>query len=216
MQALAELEQGGPPKSVAAYARDRLSEHLWAVGRSEAALSALPELPTPADNLTLWQSWHRNLLQRLGPGHPDTLTTRGNVADWTGRAGDARGALELFTALLPDHQRVLGPDHTGTLTTRNNIADWTGHAGDARGALELFTALLPDQQRVLGPDHPKTLTTRGNIARWTGQAGDARGALELFTALLPDQQRVLGPDHPDVQATQARIEQLTSNLRDDE
>ena len=122
VQALADLEQGGPPNSVAAYARDRLSEHLWAVGRSDAALSALPELPTPADNLALWQSWHRNLLQRLGPGHPDTLTTRNNVAAWTGRAGDARGALELSTALLPDRQRVLGPDHPSTLTTRNNIA----------------------------------------------------------------------------------------------
>ena len=205
VQALAELEQGGPPSSVAAYARDRLSEHLWAMGRSEAALSALPELPTPADNLALWQSWHGNLLQRLGPDHPDTLATRHNIAYWTGQAGDARGALELFTALLPDQQRVLGPDHPDTLATRHNIAYWTGQAGDARGALELFTALLPDQQRVLGPDHPNTLTTRHNIAYWTGEAGDARGALELFTALLPDQQRVLGPDHPDTLTTRNNI-----------
>jgi len=55
VQALAELEQGGPANSVAAYARDHLSEYLWAVGQSEAALLALPELPTPADNLALWQ-----------------------------------------------------------------------------------------------------------------------------------------------------------------
>ena len=214
VQALAELEQGGPPSSVAAYARDRLSEHLWAMGRSEAALSALPELPTPADNLALWQSWHRNLLQRLGPGHPDTLTTRHNLAYWTGQAGDARGALELATALLPDRQRVLGPDHPNTLTTRHNLAYWTGQAGDARGALELFTALLPDRQRVLGPDHPDTLTTRSNIAAWTGQAGDARGALELFTALLPDQQRVLGPDHPNTLATRNNIAGWTGESGD--
>ena len=45
----------------------------------------------------------------LGPDHPDTLTTRSNIAAWTGEAGDARGALALFTALLPDQQRVLGP-----------------------------------------------------------------------------------------------------------
>ena len=197
VQALAELEQGGPPNSVAAYAKDRLSEHLWAMGRSEAALSALPELPTPADNLALWQSWHGRLLQRLGPDHPDTLITRSNVAYWTGQAGDARGALDLATALLPDRQRVLGPDHPDTLITRSNVAYWTGQAGDARGALDLTTALLPDQQRVLGPDHPTTLATRSNVAYWTGQAGDARGALDLTTALLPDQQRVLGPDHPD-------------------
>ena len=119
----------------------------------------------------------------------------------------------MFTALLPDRQRVLGPDHPGTLATRHNIAAWTGEAGDARGALALYTALLPDQQRVLGPDHPDTLTTRNNIAYSTVWAGDGRGALALYTALLPDQQRVLGPDHTDVQATQAWIQQLTSNLR---
>ena len=130
VQALAELEQGGPPSSVAAYARDRRSEHLWAMGRSEAALSVLPELPTPADNLALWQSWHERLLQRLGPDHPDTLTTRGNIAHWTGEAGDARGALELFTALLPDRQRVLGPDHPDVQATRALIEQLTSNLRD--------------------------------------------------------------------------------------
>ena len=130
VRALADLEQAGPSKSVAAYARDRRSEHLWAVGRADAALSALPELPTPADNLALWQSWHERLLQPLGPDHPSTLDTRHNIASWTGEVGDARGALELFTALLPDRQRVLGPDHPDTLTTRHEIAFWTGQSGD--------------------------------------------------------------------------------------
>jgi len=37
----------------------------------------------------------------LGAHHPDTLTTRGNIAVWTGEVGDAREALRLFTALRP-------------------------------------------------------------------------------------------------------------------
>ena len=100
----------------------------------------------------------------LGPDHPDTLTTRNNIAHWTGQSGDAREALRLFQELLPDQERVLGPDHPDTLSTRNNIAHWTGESGDAREALRLFQELLPDQERVLGPDHPDTLTTRNNIA----------------------------------------------------
>ena len=56
------------------------------------------------------------------PDHPETLTTRANIAYWTGRCGDAVGALRLFRELLPDLERVLGPDHPGTLTTRGNIA----------------------------------------------------------------------------------------------
>ena len=37
----------------------------------------------------------------LGPEHPDTLTARGNLALWTGEAGDAAGARDQFAALLP-------------------------------------------------------------------------------------------------------------------
>jgi tetratricopeptide (TPR) repeat protein len=155
------------------------------------------------------------LRQRLqNPDHPGTLTTRNNIAAWTGECGDAAGALRLFTPLLPDQERVLGPDHPGTLTTRNNIAAWTGECGDAAGALRLATALLPDQERVLGPDHPGTLSTRGNIAFWTGECGDAAGALRLATALLPDRERVLGPDHPDTLTTRNNIAFLTGQCGD--
>jgi len=42
----------------------------------------------------------------LGPDHPDTLTTRGLIASWTGEMGEAREALRLFQELLPDLQRV--------------------------------------------------------------------------------------------------------------
>jgi hypothetical protein len=38
----------------------------------------------------------------LGPGHPDSLATRNNIAYWTGRCGDAAGALRLDEELLPD------------------------------------------------------------------------------------------------------------------
>jgi hypothetical protein len=47
----------------------------------------------------------------LGPEHPDTLETRGNLADWTGRAGDKAGARDQYAALLPIAERVLGPQH---------------------------------------------------------------------------------------------------------
>ena len=58
----------------------------------------------------------------LGPDHPDTLTTRHNVAYWTGVRGNIAEALRLFKELLADRERILGPDHPDTLTTRHNIA----------------------------------------------------------------------------------------------
>ena len=65
-----------------------------------------------------------------GAEHPDTLTTRANLASWTGRAGDAAGARDQYAALLPVSERVLGAEHPATLTIRANLAYWTGQAGD--------------------------------------------------------------------------------------
>ncbi|HSV64448.1 MAG TPA: tetratricopeptide repeat protein, partial [Mycobacteriales bacterium] len=84
----------------------------------------------------------------LGPDHPDTLTTRGNLAFWRGEAGDVAGAAAAFEALLADDLRVLGPDHPDTLTTRHNLAWWRGEAGDAAGAVT--EAVLADQLRRRG------------------------------------------------------------------
>ena len=69
----------------------------------------------------------------LGPDHPDVLTTRANIASWTGQCGDAAAALQLFRELLPDQVRVLGPDHPDVLTTRHNIAYWTARSGADAG-----------------------------------------------------------------------------------
>jgi hypothetical protein len=64
----------------------------------------------------------------LGAGHPDTLSTRANLARWTGLAGDAAGARDQLAALLPVRERVQGPEHPDTLTTRADLAHWTGQA----------------------------------------------------------------------------------------
>ena len=131
-----------------------------------------------------------------GPKHPDTLTARHELARWTGEAGDAAGARDQFTALLPIRERVQGPEHPHTLVTRHELARWTGEAGDAAGARDQFAALLPIRERVQGPEHPGTLASRHNLARWTGEAGDAAGARDQFAALLPIDERALGPEHP--------------------
>jgi Tetratricopeptide repeat len=150
------------------------------------------------------------LRQRLQlPEHPSILTSRGNIAHWTGLCGDAATALRMLTALLPDLERVLGPHHSDTLTSRGNIVQWTGLCGDAPAALRLATGLLPDLERAIGPDHLTTLSTRGNIAAWTGECGDAATARDLYRALLPDFERVLGPDHPDTLTVRSNIAHWT-------
>ena len=58
----------------------------------------------------------------LGPDHPDTLTSRGNLARAYLYAGGLEQAINLFKQTLADSERILGPDHPHTLTSRNNLA----------------------------------------------------------------------------------------------
>jgi Tetratricopeptide repeat len=153
-------------------------------------------------------------VQAAGSDHPETLTTRNNVAFWTGECGDSVGALAAFELLLPDRVRVLGADHPDTLTTRNNVASCTGRCGDSAAALRLFELLLPDQVRVLGADHPETLRTRSNVAAWTGECGDSAAALRLFELLLPDQVRVIGADHLETLRTRSNVASCTGRCGD--
>ena len=106
----------------------------------------------------------------LGRDHPDTLTTRSNIAHWTGESGDAREALRLFAELLPDQERVLGRDHPDTLRTRNNIAAWTGRVGDARGVAAVTASCCRTWSGCWAATTPTTLqSTRGHQAAGIGR-----------------------------------------------
>ena len=112
----------------------------------------------------------------LGPDHPDTLTSRNNLADAYRDAGRAAEAIPLHERTLADRERVLGPDHPDTLTSRNNLAAAYRAAGRAAEAIPLHERTLADRERVLGPDHPGTLASRNNLAaRLPGRGPGRRG-----------------------------------------
>ncbi|MFI1177509.1 tetratricopeptide repeat protein [Streptomyces melanogenes] len=129
----------------------------------------------------------------LGEDHPDTLTSRNNLASAYEAVGDGR-AIPLFEGILAVRERVLGEDHPDTLSSRNNLASAYEAVGDGRGIL-LHERALADRERVLGEDHPATLTSRSNLACAYERAGDGR-AIPLFEGILAVRERVLGEDHP--------------------
>ncbi|MFJ9782603.1 tetratricopeptide repeat protein [Amycolatopsis sp. NPDC101161] len=136
--------------------------------------------------------------QRLnGPDHPNTLTSRNNLAYAYRSAGDLGRAIPLYEVTLADRERVLGADHPHTLSARNNLAYAYQSAGDLGRAIPLYEATLADRERVLGADHPSTLLSRNNLASAYRSAGDLERAIPLFEATLADRERVLGADHPD-------------------
>jgi hypothetical protein len=100
----------------------------------------------------------------LGPDHPDTIDTRGNLGEAYRAGGRAAEAIPLHERAVADRERILGPDHPDTLTSRNNLAAAYRAAGRAAEAIPLFERTLADRERILGPDHPDTLTSRNNLA----------------------------------------------------
>ncbi|MFF9870470.1 tetratricopeptide repeat protein [Streptomyces sp. NPDC013953] len=141
----------------------------------------------------------------LGEDHPETLTSRSNLAMAYEWAGDLSRAIPLYERTLADSVRVLGEDHPYTLASRNNLAIAYGSAGDLSRAIPLHERTLADSVRVLGEDHPYTLTSRNNLAMAYGSAGDLSRAIPLHERTLADRVRVLGEDHPDTLASRNNL-----------
>lgn len=153
---------------------------------------------------------HRAAL--LGPGHPDTLATRNNLANVLAQQGRLAEAEDIYTDLLADLPRVLGKDHPDTLASRNNLANVLAQQGKLPAAEAAYTDLLADQLRVLGADHPDTLDSRINLATVLTQQGKLAQAQRAYQEVLTDQLRVLGEDHPDTQRTKALLSGLGDML----
>ncbi len=58
----------------------------------------------------------------LGDTHPDTLTSRNNLAVAYDNAGRLAEAIPLYERTLTDREQVLGDTHPDTLASRNNLA----------------------------------------------------------------------------------------------
>ena len=79
----------------------------------------------------------------LGPDHPDTLTSRNNLASAYQSAGRLAEAIPLFERELADRERLSRPDHPDTLTSRNNLASPTSRRGAAPRRSNLLECVLP-------------------------------------------------------------------------
>ena len=133
----------------------------------------------------------------LGADHPDTLTSRNNLAAAYQAGGRLEEAIPLYERTLADAERVLRADHPDTLTSRNNLAGAYRAAGRLEEAIPLYERTLADAERVLGADDPYTLTSRNNLAAAYRAAGRLEEAIPLYERTLADRERVLGADHPD-------------------
>ena len=141
----------------------------------------------------------------LGTDHPDTLSSRNNLAGAYCDAGRLDEAITLYEQTLEDRTRILGPHHPSTLTSRNNLAGAYCDAGRLDEAITLHEQTLTDYTRILGPHHPDTLLSRNNLASSYWHAGRLDEAITLYEQTLKDFENLLGPNHPDTLTTQDNL-----------
>ncbi|WP_203854886.1 tetratricopeptide repeat-containing protein, partial [Dactylosporangium siamense] len=221
--ALAEAEQTGRPADPAAWpwwraltphATHLLGQHAihpdphitttacHAADLTGRALHAQGNYPRAATTLHAVLDIRRRV---LGEDHPDTLTTRHNLAGVWRDQGDRQRAAAEYQAVLDLLWRVLGEDHPETLTTRHRLATVWRDQGDHQRAAAEFQAVLDLRGRVLGKDHPDTLNTRHNLALARHDQGDRQRAAAELQAVLDLRWRVLGEDHPDTLTTRHNL-----------
>ncbi len=90
----------------------------------------------------------------LGADHPDTLTSRNNLAGAYQAAGRLGEAIPLFEQTLADRERVLGADHPDTLTSRNNLAGAYQAAGRLGGRSRCTSRPWPTANGCWAPTTP--------------------------------------------------------------
>jgi hypothetical protein len=186
-------------KSGDALWHGRLHQVVFRVGNS-LTLRGLP-----AAARAYWESLLPTALRYLGPGHPDTLTIRSNLAWARHETGDNNRALAEMRDLLPVRRRLLGADHPNTLAARHSIAEFLEATGDPVRAVALLVDLVDDYERAHGPDERDTLNTRALLGVMRGETESPEVAVRELRALLDDYRRTLGPHHPETLEVEVKL-----------
>ncbi|MEU6092778.1 FxSxx-COOH system tetratricopeptide repeat protein [Streptomyces sp. NPDC047085] len=146
--------------------------------------------------LQLQQAAHTITVGSLAPDHPETLTSRNNLAEALDLFGRHQEAADLHQHVLTARERVLGTDHPDTLLSRSNLANALDHLGRHQEAADHHRQILTARERVLGADHLDTLHSRNNLGLALGYLGHHQEATDLHRQALSGYERVLGADHP--------------------
>jgi tetratricopeptide (TPR) repeat protein len=120
----------------------------------------------------------------LGPEHPETATSLGNLASLLHAQGDLAGARSLYKRALAIREKVLGPEHPDRANSLGNLANLLRDQGDLAGARPLLERALAIREKARGPEHPDTATSLDNLALLLSDQGDFSGARPLLERAL--------------------------------
>jgi len=133
---------------------------------------------------------------RLGPDHPDTLTTQHAIGAVLAQLGRHDEAVITLRDVYERRARVFGPEHPETLRAGSTLGGALRYLGDFDGAARVWEDTLAASRRALGPDHPETLRVLNNIGVIYALQGDNERATVAVRELLDQRARRIGTDHP--------------------
>ena len=133
----------------------------------------------------------------LGPGHPDTLRSKNDLAWLYWYAGRYDPSERLFVEVARERAARLGGSHLDTLDSKHGwaVVSWSQRRFDQAHAL--FDEVVQARTAQLGPDHRDTLTAKNNQAVLYRSQRNYAKAEPLFRELVAARTARLGPDHPD-------------------
>ncbi|KAI0439763.1 P-loop containing nucleoside triphosphate hydrolase protein [Xylaria telfairii] len=141
----------------------------------------------------------------LGPEHPDTLISMGNLALTYSSRRRWKEAELLGVQVMDMSKTVLGPDHPDTLTSMANLALIYWHQGMYTNAESLSIQVIGTRKMTLGPDHPDTLTSMANLALIYWHQGLWKDAESLSMQVIGTRKTVLGSEHPNTLTSMANL-----------
>jgi tetratricopeptide (TPR) repeat protein len=159
----------------------RVAGHLWLRGERILATSLLERVLD-------------HCRRTLGDSHPDTLTTRHDLARLAREQHRFDLAERELRSVLGARSRILGDDHQRTLDTRHELALVLLATGRVELAERELQRVFETRRRMLGDDHPHTLGARYNLA-YLRHGRDRKEDERQFSALLDAHRRVLGDEH---------------------
>lgn len=131
-----------------------------------------------------------------GPGHPNTLATRANLAAVLRVRGNPAAAREMNESVLEGFRRLYAYNHPSTLVVMTNLASDLAAVGAVQHARELGEQTLAASRVVRGLAHPATLAVAANLVLDLRATGDEEAALTLQQETLEAYEALLTLEHP--------------------
>jgi len=142
---------------------------------------------------------------KIGPTHPDTLSTLNALAATYSEVGRVDEAIPLLEETVVTSKQKLGPDHPTTLATMNNLGLAYNSTGKADKAVETLEEVLSVTRAKLGTNNPGTIATMNNLGSAYRSAGHPERAVVILEEALPLMRARHGNDYPNTMNTMTNL-----------